>query len=208
MSIRDLYPNATEPTEPRFKVGDMVHTSGVVRVRNTWFGMNDAEAISAMVLRVNAEPSEVVVYPAVFGVVVEYQEAGTEVYEGMPQGEVTTTWRGWEHDYSESELDLPDSGSIWFLPDNERRYFVRWANKRPYQYGSPPSEFSPQTSATGGAVFNLSLYSECDLNKCPDFVGKLRRRACERKMVESVLQERLGLDDCSTTGITSIVCGY
>ena len=208
MSIRDLYPNATEPTEPRFKVGDMVHTSGMVCVRNTWFGMNDAEAISAMVLRVNAEPSEVVVYPAVFGVVVEYQEAGTEVYEGMPQGEVTTTWRGCEHDYEEAELDLPDSGSIWFLPDNERRYFVRWANKRPSKYGSLQWEFSPLTSATGEAVLNLSLYSECDLKRCPDFVGKLRRRVCERKMVKSVLQERLGLDDCSTSGITSMVCGY
>ena len=208
MSIRHLYPNATVPTEPRFKVGDMVHTSECVWVRGTGFRTSSAAAIAAHMALVSAEPSEAVVYPAVFGVVVEYQEPGTEIYDSTTLGNDPTTWRGCENDYEEAELDLPGSGSIWFLPDNERRYFVRWANKKPYQYGTQPPEFSPLKTATGEDVFSLSLFPEKQLKRCPDFVGKLRRRACERKMVESVMQERLGLDDCSTLGIASIVCEY
>jgi hypothetical protein len=92
---------------------------------------------------------------------------------------------------------MPDSGSIWFLPDNERRYFVRWASKEPYKYGA---------SAAGEAAFSLSLFQENELKRCPDFAGKLRARVVQREMVESVMQERLGLDDCSTEGIAGIVC--
>ena len=208
MADRSLYPNATEPTEPRFKVGDAVHASGCVRVRGTWFDASSAAAIAAHMARVSAEPSEAVVYPAVFGEIVEYQEAGTEIYDGTTLGNDPTLWRGWENEYSESELDMPGSGSIWFLPDNERRYFVRWASKEPYQYGASAAEFRPLRSASGEAVFSLSLYPENELKRCPDFAGKLRARVVQREMVESVMQERLGLDDCSTEGIAGIVCEY
>ena len=44
--------------------------------------------------------------------------------------------------------------------------------------------------------------------KAPDFIGKLRRKVAERKEVESVLSERLNIDDCSSKGIAGIVCGY
>ena len=188
----------------------MVHTSGSVWIRRTGFGMNSAEAIAAHVANVSAEPSEVVVYPPVFGVIVDYQEAGTEIYDCTTMGDHPTTWGGWDGHYEEAELDLPDSGSIWFLPDNERRYFVRWANKQPYQYGGSPTEFRPLRSASGEAEFNLSLYSEDELKRCPDFVGKLRELANKRKRetVESVLQERLDLDEYTTAGIGDMVCGY
>ena len=208
MSIRHLYPNATEPTEPRFKVGDMVHTSGSVWIRGTGFRTSSAAAIAAHVANVSAEPSEVVVYPPVFGEIVEYQEAGTEIYDCNTLGDHPTTWGGWEGDYEEAELDLPDSGSIWFLPDNERRYFVRWASKEPYQYGGTPTEFRPLMSASGEAVFSLSLFPENQLKRCPDFAGKLRELVKKREMVETVMQERLDLDEYSTTGISAIVCKY
>ena len=128
MSIRHLYPNATEPTEPRFKVGDMVHTSECVWVRGTGFRTSSAAAIAAHMALVSAEPSEAVVYPAVFGVVVEYQEPGTEIYDSTTLGDDPTTWRGCEHDYEEAELDLlsqeslaaarslQESSFIWQLP--------------------------------------------------------------------------------------------
>ena len=208
MSIRHLYPNATEPTAPRFMVGDIVHASGTVRVGNTWFSMSDTAGIAAMVSRVNAAPSEVLVYPPVFGVVVDYQDPGTELYVGMTLDIHPTTWRGCEHDYEECEHDLPGSGSIWFLPDNERRYFVRWANKRPYQYGTSPAGFNPLTSDTGDSVFSLSLYPEPQLKRCMDFAAKLRARVNQRKQVISMLGDRLSIDGCSAEGIASIVVGY
>ena len=208
MADRSLYPNATEPTEPRFKVGDRVHTSGSVWIRRTGFGMSSAAAIAAHVANVSAEPSEVVVYPPVFGEIVEYQEPGTEIYDCTTLGDDPMMWWGVENEYAEAELDMPGSGSIWFLPDNERRYFVRWASKEPYQYGASPSEFRPLRSASGEAVFSLSLFPEKELKRCPDFAGKLRARVVQREIVESVMQERLGLDDCSTEGIADIVCKY
>lgn len=209
MSIRHLYPNATEPTAPRFKVGDIVHSSGSVRVSNTWyFSIGDTARIAAMVSRVNAAPSEVLVYPPVFGVVVDYQDPGTELYVGVTLDNRPTTWRGCEHDYEECEHDLPGSGSIWFLPDNERRYFVRWANKRPYQYGTSPAGFDPLTSDTGVSVFSLSLTPEHELKRCMDFAAKLRARVNHRKQVISLLEHRLNIDSCSTQGIASIVVRY
>ena len=208
MADRSLYPNATEPTEPRFRVGDMVHASGSVWVRGHHYNESSTAAIAARVAHVSAEPSEVVVYPAVFGVVVEYQEVGTEIYDSTTLCDDPTTWRGCEHEYEEAELDMPGSGSIWFLPDNERRYFVRWASKKPYQYGTSPTGFSPLRSASGEDVFSLSLFPEKELKRCPDFAGKLRARVVQREMVESVMQERLGLDDCSIEGIAGIVCEY
>ena len=186
----------------------MVHTSGSVWIRRTGFGMNSSAAIATHVANVGAEPSELVVYPPVFGEIVEYQEAGTEIYDCNTLSDLPTTWGGWEGDYEEAELDLPDSGSIWFLPDNERRYFVRWASKEPYQYGGTPTEFRPLKSVSGEAVFSLSLFPENQLKRCPDFAGKLRELAKKREMVETVMHERLDLDEYSTTGISAIVCKY
>ncbi len=209
MSIRDLYPDATEPTKPRFNVGDIVHAPGKVRVRGYWFDLNSSCAIEAMVAHLNAKPSEVVVYPPVFGGVVDYPEEGTKIYDCSTAGMRPHEWKGWEDPFAECELDLPDSGSIWFLPDNERRYFVRWANKQPYQYGSPHKEFTPMKS-DGNNVFNISLYPEDELKKAPDFVGKLREIANKRRSdtVECVFQQRLGLDQYTIKGLTNVVCEY
>ena len=210
MSIRHLYPDATEPTEPRFNVGDIVHAPARVCVRGYWFCLNSSWAIEAMAAHLNAEPSEVIVYPSVFGVIVDYPEEGTEIYDCSTAGMRPDEWNGWEDPHAECELDLPDSGSIWFLPDNERRYFVRWANKQPYQYGSPNKEFTPMKSDDGNNVFNISLYPEDELKKAPDFVGKLREIANKRRSdsVECVFQQRLGLDQYTIKGLTNVVCEY
>ena len=95
-----------------------------------------------------------------------------------------------------------------FRPGNARRCFGRWASKAPYQSGGTPTEFRPLKSASGEAVFSLSLCPENQLKRCPDFAGKLRELVKKREMVETVMQERLDLDEYSTTGISAIVCKY
>ncbi len=155
MSIRHLYPNATEPTEPRFKVGDMVHSCGHALLQCPGADMSSLATAEAYMAELEEEgeamdPREFMVYPPVFGEIVEYQEAGTEIYYCAPLDQRgTNTWRGCEWEGEEAELDLPDSGSIWYLPDNERQYFVRLASKQPYLYGEGPTEFTPLRSASG-----------------------------------------------------------
>jgi hypothetical protein len=209
MSIRHLYPNATEPSAPRFKVGDTVYTKAWVVMPGYGVHMDDATTIDNLINAHGYASEEVMVQPAVFGVVVEYQDPGTYLVDcGTIRSHHDPIWRGVENPYAEAELDLPDSGSIWFLPDNERRYFVKWINKETYKYNETPNEFAPMRTSAGDEVFNISLQSEQYMWKAPDFIGKLRRKVAERKEVESVLSERLNIDDCSTKGIAGIVCEY
>lgn len=217
MAHIELYHDATEPTDPRFKVGEMVHAKGAIYVtvegewRRLCFALNDTAGVEAALSQAESQgkSADVVVYPALFGVVVEYQEPGTRIYDDEPRG-MTRTWRGCEHVYEEAEEDLPGSGTIWFLPDNERRYFVRWANKEPYRYGEPHSEFTPMKTVSGETEHSISLISEKYLRKCPDFANKLRGQVMKRKRetTSEVLSERLGLDEYTTTGILGEVCKY
>ena len=215
MSIRDLYPDATEPTPPRFNVGDLVYTKSTVKMPGYIVDIDDTESIVQLMNAYGYSSDEVIVDPSIFGVVVNYQEPGTVLNRHsshwlprLNQPEQEYVWNGVEDPYAESELDLPDSGSIWFLPDNERRYFVKWFNKETYKYGEKPNVFAPMRSNTGNEVFNISLHSEGWMFKAPDFVGKLRKKVADRKAVESVLNDRLNIDECSTKGIASIVCKY
>tara|TARA_A100001011_G_C14271755_1_gene827294 strand:- start:731 stop:1219 length:489 start_codon:yes stop_codon:yes gene_type:complete len=153
---------------------------------------------------------QVIHVPAVFGVIIDNQEPGTPIIDrntiigrvddhGEPFGEELV---------EDAVLDFHGSGSIWFLSDNERRYFVKWFNKQPYQYDKPrPTTFTPLTN-NGKPVFNKALFAEKDLHKAPDFIGKLQRKVAKRKEVESVLNERLNLDECSNKCIAGIVCEY
>jgi len=210
MSIRHLYPDATEPTAPRFKVGDVVYTAARVYMPGYYFDTDDTVTIEDHMNAYGYTSDQVIVQPAVFGVVVEYQKPGTYVSDcsTIPEHQDGIWWGvGWAE---EAELDLPDSGSIWWTgePNHERRYFVKWINKVTYRYGETSNGFAPLRSNNGEEVFNISLYPECDMCKAPDFIGKLRRKVAERKEVETVLSERLNIDDCSTKGIAGIVCGY
>ena len=209
MSFRHLYPDATEPTAPRFKVGDVVYTAARVYMPGYSLGTDDIVTIEQLMIAHGYTSDQVIVQPAVFGVVVEYQKPGTYVADCTTiPADHDGIWRGVEDPHAEAELDLPDSGSIWFLPDNERRYFVKWINKETYRYGETSNGFAPLRTNTGNEVFNISLHPECDMSKAPDFIGKLRRKVAERKEVESVLGERLNIDDCSAKGIAEIVCEY
>jgi len=209
MSIRYLYPNALEPTEPRFKVGDLVYTDARVVMPGYSLGMEDTVTIEHLMNAHGYTSEQVMVQPAVFGVVVDYQDPGTHLVDcGTIPSDHDPIWGGVEDPHSEAEQDLPDSGSIWFLPDNERRYFVKWFNKETYRYGETSKGFAPLRTNIGKEVFNISLHPECDMYKAPDFIGKLQRKVIERKEVESVLSERLNIDECSSKGIAGFVCEY
>jgi len=210
MTQRSWYNNASEPTEPRFNVGDIVYTKGVVVMPGYRVSIDNKEIIDHLINTHGFESGSVIVEPGVFGVICEYQEAGTMVLDcGTIQTFWDNEWRGVEHEYEEAELDLPDSGSIWFLPDNERRYFVKWINKETHKYSDTP-KFAPLASTTGEKVFNISLYPEKYLKKAPDFVSIMREKVKKRKFkdVETLLNNALNIDECSINGIASMVCNY
>ena len=182
MADWSLYPDATEPTAPRFQVGELVHTYSSLH--------------------------ESTVEPAVFGVIIEEPEEGTIVQDSSTISRSwEREWEGVENPHEEADIDLPGSGSVWFLPDNERKYFVKWMNKETYPVNTQPTEFRPMMT-NGEPTFNISLHFEGSLYKAPNFIAKLRSKVAQRKEVEEVLTERLNIDDCSTQGIAGMVMQY
>ena len=186
-----LYPGATQPTAPRFEVGDIVYTTGSKRGTT--------------------------VYPGIFGVIIHEPEEGTMVLDNDTIATVgpgypalgPRIWEGVGNPNEEAVMDIPNSGSVWFLPDNERKYFVKWINKATYEEGQPlPTEFRPMMSINGEPIFNISLHSDKSLRKGPNFIAKLRSRVAQRKEVEEMLTERLNVDECSTQGIAGMVMQY
>ncbi len=182
MADMSLYPNATEPTAPRFQVGELVYT--------------------------RSSQSESTVEPAVFGVIIECPDVGTVVQDSETIAKSwEREWDGVENPTEEAVMDQPGPGSVWFLPDNERKYFVKWVNKETYPVNTQPTEFRPMMT-NGEPTFNISLHFEDSLYKAPNFIAKLRSKVAQRKEVEDVLAERLNIDDCSTQGIVCIVMKY
>jgi hypothetical protein len=182
MSDMTLYPNATPPTAPRFQVGELVYT--------------------------RSSQCDSVVEPAVFGVIIEAPDVGTVMQDSETIAKSwQREWDGIENPTEEAVIDLPGSGSVWFLPDNERKYFVKWMNKETYPVNTQPTEFRPMMS-NGEPLFNISLHFEGSLYKAPKFIAKLRSKVAQRKEMSDVLAERLNIDDCSTQGITGMVMEY
>jgi len=185
MADWSLYPDATQPTAPRFEVGDIVYSAGSKRGTT--------------------------VYPGIFGVIIDEPQEGTMV---LDDATIAThfnerEWEGVGNPNEEAVMDIPNSGSVWFLPDNERKYFVKWINKETYEEGQPlPTEFRPMMSINGEPIFNISLHSDKSLRKGPNFIAKLRSRVAQRKEVEEMLTERLNVDECSTQGIAGMVMQY
>ena len=183
MADWSLYPDATQPTAPRFEVGDIVYTTGSKRGTT--------------------------VYPGIFGVIIDEPQEGTMV---LDDATIAThfnerEWEGVGNPNEEAVMDIPNSGSVWFLPDNERKYFVKWINKETYPVNTQPTEFRPMMT-NGQPTFNISLHFEGCLYKAPNFIAKLRSKVAQRKEVEEMLTERLNVDECSTQGIAGMVMQY
>ena len=215
MLNRDLYPNATKPTPPRFNVGDVVYTYGTADLPGFSFGVNRTDSINEIMERYGYTEDQVIIKPAVFGVIVDEPEYGETVFvcktgkreyaTGIDNGD---TWYGFDEQIWEAEVDIPGSGSMWFVPDNERGYFVKWFNKEPYSRNKPRAHFQPMRDESGSPIFNTSIMSERQLFKAPNFTDILRAKVHKRSQVENVLNKHLQLDDISTKGIACIVCKY
>ena len=215
MSFRDLYPDAKKPTRPRFQIGDIVYTHGIADLPGYSFGLHNTKYIHEIMQRHGYTEDQVIIKPAIFGIIVDEPDYGDTVFDcttgnsrwgnRVYQGH---EWLGSDDPYMECDVDLPDSGSVWFLPDNERRYFVKWINKETFPRSNPREHFQPMRDEKGSPVFNLALMPEDYLYKAPNFIEILRAKVRRRNEVEKVLNDHLQLDECSTKGITSIVCGY
>ena len=216
MAHRDLYPDATEPTEPRFKVGEMVHAKGAIYVtvegewRRLYFALNDTAGVEAALSQAESQgkSADAVVYPAVFGVVIEYQEPGpgstrtnhAECRVYGVDGRTCMRRRSWTY-----------RTQVHLAPTGQRASLLRaLGEQEPYRYGEPHSEFTTMKTVSGETEHSISLISEKYLRKCPDFANKLRRQVMKRKRetTSEVLSERLGLDEYTTTGILDEVCMY
>lgn len=211
MSIRQFYPDATEPTAPRFEVGDLVYTKGCVTMphysRYYEIDPSDTDTINNLMASHGYTNEQVRHNPSVFGIIIEYQDTGTPILDCDTTGNLTE-WYGYEDPMSECELDLPDSGSIWFLPDNERRYFIKWFNKTSYTWTECNTDFLPLTTDNGEPVFNKSLFPERWLFKAPDFLSILRNKVSKRKDVDSILDYCLNIDTDTTKGLSNIICSF
>ena len=179
-------------TAPRFNVGDVVYTPE----RHEPFFYDG-----------------VIVQPAVFGVIIDEPPTGTNVNDSDTIG-WSRVWEGVEKPSEEAVIDIPGSGSVWFLPDHERKYFVKWINKEVHPLGVPHKKFQPMTDGfclgDGMAVCNISLHFEQELHKAPNFVEILRNRVKQTKQrnAELVISNTLGMDENTTNGISTMVSAY
>ena len=216
MTLRHLYSNAKEPTAPRFQVGDIVYTTGVIRMPGYSFNIDNKTYADRIIAQNGFTEDQVTIQPAVFGVIIDEPDHGVVIHDcstmpgttfnGLPLG--AHIWYGVDDPTTEAVIDIPGSGSIWFLPDNERRYFVKWINKAPYARSNPPTQFEPMRSHHGAPLFNIGLMPENYIYKAPNFVHILRYKVQKRIQVQNVLLHHLQIDECSTRGISSIVCMF
>ena len=142
--------------------------------------------------------------PAVFGVIIVPPPLHTPVKDSETNGTFEMYWEGPDEEHV---IDIPGSGTVMFLPDNERKYFVKWINKQASTQNH--TEFTPLTE-DGEPVFNISLHFEGGLRKAPDFIAILRKRVKQTKKrnAELVIRDRLALDANTTRGIANAVGEY
>ena len=212
--MKYLYPDATQPTPPRFNVGNIVYTNESVCMPGyTGIDPNDTITITNLMNAHGYTNEQIIRVPSIFGVIINYQEPGTPIIHCHTIGRENFAedrgepWGGVEDELEEAVLDIPGSGSIWFLPNNERRYFVKWFNKQPYPLTEKNSDFLPLLMHNS-PVFNKSLFPERCLFKAPNFLSKLRNKLYKRKVVESLLKFLLNIDHYSIKGIANIICIY
>jgi hypothetical protein len=81
MTIRHLYPNAKEPTAPRFQLGDVVYTKGVIDMPGYSFALENAACADQFISQRGFADDQVTVHPAVFGVIVDEPDHGAVVHD-------------------------------------------------------------------------------------------------------------------------------
>ena len=210
-----VYPSAKQPTPPRFQVGDIVHTHGVADLPGYSLGVNSTKYINELMERYGYTEDQVIIKPAVFGVIVDEPEYGETVFD------CTTGKSQYATRLTTDILGMVPMTRCW----SPRSTFLALAlcgsfrttsaatsssgsTRKPYLRSKPPTQFQPMCDENGSPVFNKSIMSEQQLSKAPNFIDILRAKVHKRTQVEKFLNKHLQLDDDSTKGIASIVCTY
>ena len=207
-----IYNQMRTPSNPRFNVGDIVYTKAQQVVGGYRLGMNiPNHLIQEYANRNNITHVDITVEPAIFGVIIDVPVQGTILLDSE-----TIRHRGmFEWCLEEEEdniIDIPGSGSTWYLPDEERRYFVKWLNKEPRTKCEKAQQnyFRPLKNPDGSQVNNISLHYEDTLHKAPDFIKKIKKLAKVNKelVVSDMLNIKLGIDYYSTKGLVDMICAF
>ena len=155
--------------------------------------------------------NKIIIEPAIFGVIIDIPSDPIKVLDSE------TIKRNFEElewclEDEESIIDIPGSGSVWYLPDEERRYFVKWLNKSCRTEIQHENNFPYRLMkrADGTHVSNISLHYENCLRKSPNFIKRMKEIANEKKAqtVHKVLECKMNIDHYSITGITKMICAF
>lgn len=207
-----VYNQTKAPSKPRFKIGDIVYTTARQIVCGYRLSANFPENILEDYKHShNITDDDIIIEPAVFGVVVEIPHTHTMILdsETILRSFETLKWPVEDNEYI---IDAPDSGSIWYLPDEERRYFVKWLNKecRTKSEHTKYHTYHPLKDYDGTQINNISLHYENCLRKAPNFIKTMKKIADKKKSdaVYIVLKKKLNIDHYSTKGMTNVICEF
>lgn len=207
-----MYNQMRTPSKPRFNVGEIVYTKARQIVGGYSLGMDiPNHLIQEYAKRNNITHVDITIEPAIFGVIIDVPVTGTILLDSE-----TIHHRGmfeWCPEEEEDNIiDIPGSGSVWYLPDEERRYFVKWLNKEPRAKcdKAQQNSFRPLKNSDGRQVTNISLHYEDTLHKAPDFIKKIKKIAKGKKelVVSDMLNIKLGIDYYSTKGLVDMICAF
>ena len=200
-TILDIYNITMNPTKPRYKVGDVVYCKAIQSIPGYSFNIETTtEEICERTNRQYISEYKIIIEPAIFGIIIDIPNDNINILD-------SETMSGNEYEWlledSESIIDIPESGSVWFLPDEERKYFVKWLNKAPYSKIKLNTEipFEPLKEN------NISLHFEKYLFKAPNFQKKIKSIANKNKQRTTleILNKKLNIDEYSTNGIKNII---
>ena len=202
--ILNMYTITMNPTKPRFKVGDIVYCKAQQSIPGYSFNIETTtEEICERTNREYISEYKIIIEPAIFGIIIDIPKDNINILD-------SETMRGnWFSEYewlledSECIIDIPDSGSVWFLPDEERKYFVKWLNKTPYSKIKLDTNVSFEPLKEN----NISLHFEKYLFKAPNFQKKIKSIANKNKerTTLEILNKKLNIDEYSTNGIKNII---
>lgn len=205
--ILNTYNITMNPTKPRFKVGDIVYCKARQSIPGYDFNIETTtEEICERTNREYISEYKIIIEPAIFGIIIDIPENNINILDSETMCSNWFSENEWIPEDSESIIDLPDSGSVWYLPSQERKYFVKWLNKTPY------SKIKLNTCKSFEPLNKnfISLHFENLLFKAPNFQKKIKNIANKNKEfnILKILNNKLNIDEYSTNGIKNIINSY
>ena len=203
-TILDIYNITMNPTKPRFKVGDIVYCKALQSIPGYSFNIETTtEEICERTNREYISEYKIIIEPAIFGIIINIPKDNINILDSETMHGNWFSEYEWLLEDSESIIDIPDSGSVWFLPGEERKYFVKWLNKTPYSKIKLDTNVSFEPLKEN----NISLHFERYLFKAPNFQKKIKSIANKNKEKATleILNKKLNIDEYSTNGIKNII---